>query len=56
MWGTTLLTGGTSASIWGYLIVAILTLSIGFSLAESKCELVFYSIQLINIRKKNPSL
>lgn len=41
MWGTTLLTGGTSASIWGYLIVAILTLSIGFSLAESKCEFVF---------------
>ncbi|KAF1804601.1 amino acid permease-domain-containing protein [Mucor lusitanicus] len=34
MWGTTLLTGGTSASIWGYLTVAVLTLSIGFSLAE----------------------
>ncbi|KAI8639817.1 amino acid/polyamine transporter I [Parasitella parasitica] len=34
MWGTTLLTGGTSASIWGYLVVALLTLSVGFSLAE----------------------
>ncbi|RCI05369.1 hypothetical protein CU098_013330, partial [Rhizopus stolonifer] len=35
MWGTTLLTGGTSASIWGYLVVALLTMTIGSSLAES---------------------
>ncbi|KAI9471838.1 MAG: amino acid permease-domain-containing protein [Benjaminiella poitrasii] len=34
MWGTTLLTGGTSASIWGYLTVSLLTLCIGSSLAE----------------------
>ncbi|KAI8981766.1 amino acid/polyamine transporter I [Mycotypha africana] len=34
MWGTTLLTGGTSVSIWGYLVVAVLTLTIGSSLAE----------------------
>ncbi|OBZ91949.1 Amino-acid permease BAT1 [Choanephora cucurbitarum] len=34
LWGTTLLTGGTSASIWGYLVVASLTMTIGSSLAE----------------------
>lgn len=34
MWGTALLTGGTSVTIWGYLVVAILTLAIGSSLAE----------------------
>ncbi|KAI8375006.1 amino acid/polyamine transporter I [Choanephora cucurbitarum] len=34
LWGTTLLTGGTSASIWGYLVVALLTMTIGSSLAE----------------------
>ncbi|KAI7887610.1 amino acid permease-domain-containing protein [Mucor mucedo] len=34
LWGKTLLTGGTSASIWGYIIVAIMTLTIGSSLAE----------------------
>lgn len=34
LWGTTIITGGTSASIWGYMIVALMTLSIGSSLAE----------------------
>ncbi|KAG1152130.1 hypothetical protein G6F37_008059 [Rhizopus arrhizus] len=34
MWGTTLVNGGTSVSIWGYLVVALLTLTIGSSLAE----------------------
>lgn len=36
MWGTALQTGGTSVTVWGYLVVAILTLTIGSSLAESK--------------------
>lgn len=36
MWGTALLNGGTSVTIWGYLVVALLTLTIGSSLAESK--------------------
>lgn len=36
MWGTALQTGGTSVTIWGYLVVAILTLTVGSSLAESK--------------------
>lgn len=36
MWGTTLVNGGTSVSIWGYLVVALLTLTIGSSLAESR--------------------
>ncbi|KAG1464281.1 hypothetical protein G6F46_000895 [Rhizopus delemar] len=34
MWGTALQTGGTSVTIWGYLVVAILTLTVGSSLAE----------------------
>ncbi|CAO3692699.1 unnamed protein product [Rhizopus stolonifer] len=34
MWGTALLNGGTSVTIWGYLVVALLTLTIGSSLAE----------------------
>ncbi|CEG68328.1 hypothetical protein RMATCC62417_04617 [Rhizopus microsporus] len=34
MWAETLINGGTSASIWGYLLVALLTLTIGSSLAE----------------------
>ncbi|KAG1450476.1 hypothetical protein G6F56_008339 [Rhizopus delemar] len=44
MWGTALLTGGTSVTIWGYLVVAILTLAIGSSLAES--GLYFWTAQL----------
>ncbi|KAI9252668.1 amino acid transporter, partial [Sporodiniella umbellata] len=34
MWGTALLSGGTSVTIWGYMVVAVLTLTIGLSLAE----------------------
>lgn len=39
------MTGGTSASIWGYVIVAILTLTIGSSLAESNWHnLILYFV------------
>ncbi|KAI7901031.1 amino acid permease-domain-containing protein [Cokeromyces recurvatus] len=54
LWGTTILTGGTSASIWGYLIVALLTLTIGSSLAEicsafpTTGGLYFWTAQLSN--------
>lgn len=50
MWGTTLVNGGTSVSIWGYLVVALLTLTIGSSLAESRGNRIRKYIKLTSIK------